>query len=115
METSINERIRNKIKVLIDNCPKSMILNDMPLIKKAFDYACQNIGNTTWENDELILVHSISVAQIAVIELGLSIDSLIAALLHNVFRPDGVIFSPEEVKIQFGTSVAEILDGNSKN
>lgn len=111
METIINEKIQNEFKALIDQCPKNMILNDLPLIEKAFNYACQFIGNTTWENDELILIHSISVAQIAILELGLATDSLISALLHNVYRKGGIVFPAEEVKKLFGPSVCEILDG----
>ncbi len=111
METVINEKIRYEFKALTDSCPESMIASEMPFIESAFDYACQHIGNTTWENDELILIHSISVARIAVLELGLTADSLVAALLHNVFRPEGIPFSFEEVQKLFGTSVAEILDG----
>jgi GTP diphosphokinase / guanosine-3',5'-bis(diphosphate) 3'-diphosphatase len=111
VETIINEKIQNEFKVLIDLCPKSMISNDLPVIEKAFYFACENIGNIIWEKGEFILVHSISVAKIAVLELGLSTDSLIAALLHNVFRPDGILFSVEDVRKQFGASVSEILDG----
>lgn len=111
METIVNEKIQNEFKALIDKCPKNMILNDLPVIEKAFNFACRNLGNTTWENDELILIHSISVAQIAVLELGLSTDSLVSALLHNVYGRGNATFSAEEVKKLFGPSVFEILDG----
>src|ERR1035437_9956522 len=112
METIINEKIQNEFKALIDKCPRNMVLNDLSLIEKAFNYACQNIGNTTWENDELILIHSISVAQIAVLELGLSTDSLVSALLHNISRVSGIAaFPTEDVKKLFGPGVCEILDG----
>ena len=111
METIINEKIRNEYNELITQCAKNVPTDDLPIIEKAFDYACQNLGNKTWENNEFILVHSISVAKIAVLELGLSTDSLISALLHNVFGKGGVAFSPEEVKRRFGSSVCEILDG----
>jgi GTP diphosphokinase / guanosine-3',5'-bis(diphosphate) 3'-diphosphatase len=114
LETIVNEKIQNEFKALMDKCPKNMILNDLPVIEKAFNFACRNLGNTTWENDELILIHSISVAQIAVLELGLSTDSLVSALLHNVYGRGNVTFSADEVKKLFGPSVLKFSMGLSR-
>ena len=111
METVINEKIHSEYKTLIEQCPPNMIVNDLPVIEKAFAFALESIGNTSWEQGEFVLVHSISVAKIAVLELGLSTDSLISALLHNVYRTGGAPFSAEEVTKLFGSGVCEILEG----
>ena len=111
MDHLLNEKIQNAYNALIFQCSRSLPESDLPLVDKAFDFAAQTIGNTVWNQGEFILNHSISVAKIAVVELGLSTDALIAALLHNVYGPKGVEFSFDEVKKRFGNNVAVILDG----
>ena len=111
MDQLLNEKIQNAYNALIFQCSRSMPVSDLPLVDKAFSFAAETIGNSVWNEGEFILNHSISVAKIAVVELGLSTDALISALLHNVYGPNGVEFSFEEVKKRFGVSVAVILDG----
>ena len=111
MDHLLNEKIQNAYNALIFQCSRSLPESDLPLVDKAFDFAAQTIGNTVWNQGEFILNHSISVAKIAVVELGLSTDALISALLHNVYGPKGVEFSFDEVKKRFGNNVAVILDG----
>lgn len=111
MDHLLNEKIQNAYNALIFQCSRSLPESDLPLVDKAFDFAAQTIGNTVWNQGEFILNHSISVAKIAVVELGLSTDALISAVLHNVYGLKGVAFSFDEVKKRFGNSVAVILDG----
>ncbi len=111
VEILLNEKIQNAYNALIFQCSKSVPASDLPLVDKAFNFAADAIGNTVWNQGEFILNHSISVAKIAVIELGLSTDALISALLHNVYGPGKMEFSPEEVKKLFGSSVTVILEG----
>ena len=111
MDKLLNEKIQNAYNALIFQCAKILPESDLPIVEAAFSFAKETIANSVWEDGEFILNHSISVAKIAVIELGLSTDSLIAALLHNVYGPKGITFSIEEVKKQFGSNVAGILDG----
>jgi len=108
---AVNENIIREYEKLIENCLPHILSNDRSLIEKAFAFACENIGNVTWEKGEYILVHSISVAKITVLELGLSTDALISSLLHNVYRPGGLTFSAEDITKLFGPGVAEILEG----
>ena len=111
METSGTERIKNSYKALITECREQIPESDLPLIHLAMDHAMAVLGDRQWENGEYILQHSVSVARIAVIELGLSTDSLIACLLHNVFDPTEHPFSPAEIKKKYRAGVAEILEG----
>lgn len=107
----LNEKIQNAYNALIFQCGKSLPEHDLPIIDTAFNFAAGTIGNSAWENGEYILNHSIAVAKIAVIELGLSTDALIASLLHNIFTARGIVFSVEEIKKLFGSNVADLLDG----
>lgn len=111
MDKLLNEKIQNAYNALIFKCSKSVPSTDLPLVDKAFSFAVDVLGDSVWNKGEFILNHSISVAKIAVIELGLSTDALISALLHNVYGPNKLEFSFEEVKKLFGINVAVILDG----
>ena len=114
MDQLLDEKIQNSYQALIFQCTKNLPAGDLPLIDNAFNFAAQILGNKVWNEGEFILNHSIAVAKIAVLELGLSSDSLISALLHNVFGPNGVEFSIDDIKSRFGASVAAILDGMIK-
>lgn len=107
----LNEKIQNAYNALIFQYSKNLSASDLQLIDKAFDFAGEAIGNSVWNEGEFILNHSISVARISVMELGLSTDALISSLLHNVYGPKGLDFSFEEVKKLFGNNVAIILNG----
>jgi GTP pyrophosphokinase len=111
MDTVINEKIQNAYNALYYQCTKTFPESDLALISNAFEFAFEKLGNSIWANGEFVLFHSVSVAKIAVNELGLSTDSMISALLHNVFGKSSADFPFEEVKKRFGNSVAEILDG----
>ncbi len=111
MEKQKNDKIELAYRQLISDCARIIPEKDLPVIEKAMTLAVDQIGDLTWENGELILLHSISVARISVVELGLSTDSLISSLLHNVFGKSGKPFIFDEVHSNFGIGVAEILDG----
>jgi len=110
----LDEKIQNSYHALIFQCTRNLPADDLPVIDKAFNFAAQILGNSIWNEGEFILNHSIAVAKIAVLELGLSTDSLISALLHNVYGSHGIEYSFEQVKSRFGANVAVILDGMSK-
>ena len=114
MDQLLDEKIQNSYQALIFQCTKNLPAGDLPLIDNAFNFAAQILGNKVWNEGEFILNHSIAVAKIAVLELGLSTDSLISALLHNVFGSNGIEFSSEDIKSRFGVNVAVILDGMIK-
>lgn len=114
MDQLLDEKIQNSYHALIFQCTRNLPADDLPVIDKAFNFAAQILGNSIWNEGEFILNHSIAVAKIAVLELGLSTDSLISALLHNVYGSHGIEYSFEQVKSRFGANVAVILDGMSK-
>ena len=111
MDRILNEKIQNAYNALIFQCSKNLPGHDLPVIDTAFNFAAESIGNSMWRDGEYILNHSIAVAKIAVVELGLSTDALIASLLHNVYGPKKLEFSYEEVEKQFGPNVSGLLDG----
>lgn len=111
METTGIERINESYKALVTECRELIPEKDLPLMHQAMDHALSVLGDRQWENGEYILHHSISVARIAVIELGLSADPLIACLLHNVFDSTDHPFSAADIRKKYRPGVADILEG----
>ena len=111
MVTSGIESIKESYRAFMSECKTQLPEKDLPLVQHAMDHALTTLGDAKWENGEYILHHSISVARIAVIELGLSTDSLIACLLHNTFDKTDHPFSAPDITKKYRTGVAEILDG----
>ena len=68
-------------------------------------------GDRKKKSGDFVLSHSISVARIVVEEIGLGADTIIAAILHNIFYQD---HSSLEIEARFGKSVTSILDGMAK-
>lgn len=92
-------------------CKTNIPEKDHGRIKEAFDFVYEVFGEDTWHSGEIIVVHSIEVAQIVVQEVGLGIDSVMAALLHNAYYKEEYI---KEVETRFGTQVTSILAGMAK-
>lgn len=111
MAQILNEKIQNSYNALIFKCSKTLTETEMANVEKAFRFASEKLGDRVWPNGEFILNHSIAVAKIAVLELGLSSDAMIVALLHNVYGNGGVEFSQQEVADNFGANISVILDG----
>ena len=111
MEKSSNDIIIESFNRLMVDFESVIPDKDHVFIRDAMDFALNCIGDSRWENNEYILLHSLSVARIAVKELGLSSDSLVASLLHNVYSKSEHPFVFDEVKSKFSIGVAEILEG----
>jgi guanosine-3',5'-bis(diphosphate) 3'-pyrophosphohydrolase len=111
MESSGIETILKTYKTLMNDCRVQIPEADLPMVQKAMDHAVLALGESKWENGEYILQHSMSVGRIAVLELGLSSDSLVACLLHNVFDKPEYSFSASDVKKGYRAGVSEILEG----
>ena len=82
-----------------------------PRIHKAFLFAHAQHGDQTRKSGEPYIVHPLSVATL-LCEYRMDETSLIAAILHDVVEDTHV--SVDEVRTQFGASVASIVDGLTK-
>jgi GTP diphosphokinase / guanosine-3',5'-bis(diphosphate) 3'-diphosphatase len=79
-------KVENKIAELLKLCNESTIAIDTNKVSDACQTAIEILGTSTWESGEPIVLHSISVAKIVAKEMGLGTDSIITAVLHNVFE-----------------------------
>lgn len=91
--------------------------NDAAIFKleNAFEFAHLILADNVFDHGEVILDHSLDVASIVAMEIGLEPESVITGLLHNVMYA-GLErkASHEEIGKQFGDHIYSILDGMAK-
>jgi guanosine-3',5'-bis(diphosphate) 3'-pyrophosphohydrolase len=107
----MNAEIEKAFLGFIELCKTSIPEKEHSKIKDAYSMVCEVFGDQSWESGEVIVIHSIEVAQIVVQEVGLGVDSVIAALLHNVYYQES---TTKLVEPRFGRSVSSILEGMAK-
>ncbi len=107
----MNEIIEKAFNGFYEICKTNIPEKEHSKIQDAYQFTCEVFGDKSWESGEIIVVHSIEVAKIVVQEIGLGVDSTIAALLHNVFYIDRYA---KEIENRFGKSVSSILEGMAK-
>ncbi len=95
---------------------KQMIISseknyDLDAISRAIDYACEMHAGQLRSSGEEYVCHPLQVAMIMV-ELGMDSETVEAALLHDVVEDTPA--TPEDIKRQFGESVAALVDGVTK-
>lgn len=92
-------------------CKHSFQEKDLLKIREAYDLLAEVFGDRKKKSGEFVLNHSISVARIVVEEIGLGVDTVVAAILHNIFYHD---HSALEIESKFGKAVTTILEGMAK-
>jgi len=84
---------------------------DFTLIRSAYEYAAGKHGEQKRLSGEPFVSHPLAVAMI-VAQLKLDVPSIVTALLHDVVEDTATPL--EEVREQFGSEVAELVDGMTK-
>ncbi len=103
----ILKRYRNLLKVL-----KIKTTDDKKQVRKAFNIAVEAHKDMRRKSGEPYIYHPLSVATIAVAEIGLGATSVICALLHDVVEDTD--YTLEDIQGLFGDKVASIIDGLTK-
>jgi len=84
---------------------------DIDKVTRAYDLACEAHKNQKRVSGTPYILHPLSVATI-VAEMQLDVDSVCAALLHDVV--EDTEYSREDIKERFGEQVALLVDGVTK-
>ena len=84
---------------------------DMALIDQAVEYANAKHQYQKRKDGSPYIIHPLAVAQI-VAEMGLDIDAILGALLHDCIEDTDA--SHEDIERLFGTTVAELVEGVTK-
>jgi GTP pyrophosphokinase len=86
--------------------------DDRQLLDNAFTYCREIYGDSRHLTGDLLICHSLAVARIAAEEMGLGINPVIAALLH-----DAVVMQSaniEEIRKKFGSVIADLVKGYAR-
>ena len=84
---------------------------DMELIDKAVHYADAKHASQKRKDGSPYIIHPLAVAEI-VCEMGLDIDAILGALLHDCIEDTDA--SHDDIEKIFGTTVAELVEGVTK-
>ena len=84
---------------------------DTTRLRAAFEYANAHHGQQLRKSGEPYITHPIAVAEL-VADLGLDMDSIIAALLHDCIEDTDS--THDEISKQFGATVADLVEGVTK-
>ncbi|TKG97176.1 bifunctional (p)ppGpp synthetase/guanosine-3',5'-bis(diphosphate) 3'-pyrophosphohydrolase [Puteibacter caeruleilacunae] len=106
---------KNSYEELTRYCQSILTEEELEKIAKAYEMAEIILGDKKWSWGEQILSHSIEVGKIAINEIGLGVDSVICALLHNTFNEvEDKEAHFHQIDKLFGRSVKNILEGIAK-
>jgi guanosine-3',5'-bis(diphosphate) 3'-pyrophosphohydrolase len=103
----IIKRYRNLLRVWTPRNP-----DDKKIVRKAFKMALEAHKDMRRKTGEPYIYHPLSVATIAVGEIGLGATSIVCALLHDVV--EDTEYTIEDIRGLFGNKVATIIDGLTK-
>ena len=84
---------------------------DARRLRDAFEFACAAHSGQVRKDGSPYVTHPLAVAEI-IEEMGLDIDSAIAAMLHDTIEDTNTSY--DEIKKRFGTAVADLVDGVTK-
>ena len=96
---------------MMDTIRKRMPGAGLAIIDKAVDYAKAKHASQTRKDGSPYIIHPLAVAQI-VTEMGLDIDAILGALLHDTIEDTDT--SHEDIEKLFGPTVAELVEGVTK-
>ena len=101
-----NTGLEESLSTLLESYP-----NHRELILKAYEFAKRKHGDQKRKTGEPYIVHPLNVAKILA-ELGMDAETVVAALLHDVLEDTDA--TNEELKKEFGESVASLVEGVTK-
>jgi len=85
--------------------------SDADRIRDAYAFAAAAHEGQVRKDGTPYITHPLAAAEI-IAEMGLDIDSVIAAILHDVLEDTEVLY--DDIKKRFGQAVAELVDGVTK-
>jgi GTP diphosphokinase / guanosine-3',5'-bis(diphosphate) 3'-diphosphatase len=112
MEPALSIKHQRMLDELIAYCKSSLPSVNEALIRKAFQLSYESHKNDFRASGEPYFNHPYDVAVIVAKEISLDDISVVSALLHDVVEDTEI--SIEFIAKEFGTEVAEIVDGVTK-
>jgi GTP pyrophosphokinase len=106
------QKISSKYEVLLTVSQGVLKSDDLALLEKAFGFAKDVYGERRHYTGELLICHSLSIARIAAEEMGLGINSMVAALLHDVTTMQ--LADQELIRKQFGPVISGLVNSYAR-
>ena len=104
---TLDEKYKQLEELVIATTPSA----DISRIRAAFDYACHWHASQLRKDGSPFVSHPLAAA-IIVAEIGLDVDSIVAAMLHDCIEDTGA--THDDIEKKFGKDVAEIVEGVTK-
>ena len=104
---------KSDLQYLLAMCKEFIPNYDEKLIRLAFNYCIIAHEGKLRKSGSKFYTHPLAVACIVIQEIPLDNESVAAALLHNVLD-ESEIYTYEDIKFTFGTTIAQIVEGVSK-
>ena len=101
----------NQISELLDKLLSQMDNKYHTIINEAFIFANEGHKNQKRKSGEPYITHPLQVA-IYLSEINLDVETIIAALLHDLIEDTEITY--EDIETKFGKEVADIVDGVTK-
>ncbi len=118
MENKYTEEERKQIveeqtKEFFERVHELLPANEIPRVKAAYDLAAEAHSKQIRKSGIPYITHPIAVARIALVELGLKTNPVMAALLHDVVEDTD--YTVEDLRERFGEDVAYLVGVLTKN
>lgn len=105
--------VQERFDELLSHCaPICHSEEDYERIRQAFYFAKDAHKGVKRKSGEPYITHPLAVARIVVVEIGLGVKSVMAALLHDVVEDTD--YTVEDIEHHFGAKVASMVDGLTK-
>lgn len=105
--------VQQQFDELLERCaPICKSEEDYDRIRQAFYFANEAHKGVKRHSGEPYITHPLSVARVVVVEIGLGVKSVQAALLHDVVEDTD--YTVEDIEHRFGSKVASMVDGLTK-
>ena len=96
---------------LMDKINKNCNNVDKELVQKAYNFAYNAHKDQKRESGEPYIIHPLEVACILA-DMGMDTSTIVAGLLHDVI--EDTCYNYEDIKKEFGSEVAELVQGVTK-
>ena len=107
------QMVQQQFDELLERCaPICKNEEDYNRIRAAFYFANKAHRGVKRHSGEPYITHPLAVARIVVVEIGLGVKSVMAALLHDVVEDTD--YTVEDIEHRFGAKVASMVDGLTK-
>mgnify|MGYP001076776033 CR=1 FL=1 len=96
---------------LLEKLPSNLPPEDVELIRRAYEMACDAHANAERISGEAYIIHPLNVAAILA-NLHMDTETIAAALLHDV--PEDTEYTSADIHRAFGPNIATLVDGVTK-